>query len=305
MSALYQLLIVSYWGLAKFFSGCCMWWLENMDSTKMPIIFEAIYRHFFMLEQKTIINYELYRYLNDEIPVVSTRYKIFKLQRWLLYPKMHARYLTFHSCSRFENRNAGIRTDGLDEWLLYCGGNWYYPPKEILPDPIASGRSTRLAPKERKVMSKKSNKTKKQNKVIHKRREQQDRIENLIACYVAQINKAEALSPHVIFEKEYGSNVDTLLWRHQDILTIYGCQNGFKTGAKIYLKNVYTTDAALCWLKEISSGMVYTMHLRRTKNKTKFFFCKHRIQLDRSIFYLHMRELQEKRWKRGVSCTKR
>ncbi len=304
MSALYQLLIAFYWELAKFFSGCCMWWLENMDSAEMPMIFEAIYRYFFIKEQETITKYELYSYLNDETFDVSTKHKKFKLQRWQLYPKTHIPYLTFHLRSRFENRNTGIRTDGLDEWLLYSEGNWYYPSKEVLPDQIASGRSTRLALKERRVISKKNSKTKKQNKIIHKRSGRQDSFKNLRARYVAQINKAEEFSPHVIFEKEYGSNIDTLLRRHQDILTAYGCQNGFKTGVKIYLKNVYATDIALCSLKEISSGAVCTVPPRLTKNKTKFFYGKHRLHLDRCIFSQHLREVQEKRWKRGASRTK-
>ncbi len=308
MSALYQLLIAFYWKLAKFFSGCCMWWLENMDSTEMPTIFEATYQHFFMLEQETITKYELYSYLNDETFEVSTKYKKVKLQRWQLYPKVRMQHSIFHPRTRFENRNTGIRTDGWDEWLLYSEGDWYYPSKEVLPDPTASGRSIRPALNERKVISKqnkKSNKTKKQNKIIHKRKEQQDNIEILIARYVAQINKAEELSPHVIFEKEYGSNIDTLLCRHQDILTAYGCKNGFKTGVKIYLKNIYEADIALCSLKEISSGTVHIIPLRLTKNKTKFFYGKHRLHLDRCIFFLHLRELQEKRWKRSVSCTKK
>ncbi len=98
-----------------------------------------------------------------------------------------------------------------------------------------------------------------------------------------------------IFKREYNSNPGTMVRLNRGIFNAYGCPNGFKRGVKIYLKNVYATDFAIYFLKVLSSGEKERIPLRLTKNKTKFFYCKHRLHLDRCIFSLHARELQEKR----------
>ncbi len=171
----------------------------------------------------------------------------------------------------------------------------------MLPDVLASGRSTKLAPKERSLISKKNKKstkekkTKKQSKIIHKRNEQQSSVEKVIAHTIARLNEAEGFTLRSIFEKEYGSNYDTMVRLNSELFTFYGCPKGFKSGVRIYLKNIYSADFAMYCLKLISSGVREILPLRLTKNKTKFFYGKHRLHLDRCIFSLHLRELQEKR----------